>query len=315
MALRSIATGTVSFGMVSIPVKLYSATQASAAISFNLLHKKDGSRLKQQYVCQTCNDKVERDDMVKGYEFAKDQYVMLTPEELSALEEKSTQTIEISEFIPIEKIDPIYFEKPYFLGPDKGGDKAYKLLATTLENTGKAALARYAARGKQYLVLLRPKEGRLVMQQLMYADEVRSWEEVEVPTVEVKEAELKLAAQLVEATSNPAFEPEKYQDDVRTRVKELIEKKVAGQEITSAPAEQGKAQIIDIMEALKASLAKRAGGGEAAAGASEERRPAKRKDDAAPAAAAAVATAAVAVAQAGAAGAGERAPKRKASKK
>jgi len=315
MALRSIATGTVSFGMVSIPVKLYSATQASAAISFNLLHKKDGSRLKQQYTCQTCNEKVERDDMVKGYEFAKDQYVMLSPEELSALEEKSTQTIEISEFIPIDKIDPIYFEKPYFLGPDKGGDKAYTLLATTLENTGKAALARYAARGKQYLVLLRPKEGRLVMQQLMYADEVRSWEEVDVPKVEVKEAELKLAAQLVEATSNPAFEPEKYQDDVRTRVKELIDKKVAGQEITSAPAEQGKAQIIDIMEALKASLAKRAGAaGEAAgAGASEERRPAKRKDDAAPAAAAAVATAAVAVAQAGAAA--ERAPKKKASKK
>ncbi len=315
MALRSIATGTVSFGMVSIPVKLYSATQASAAISFNLLHKKDGSRLKQQYTCQTCNEKVERDDMVKGYEFAKDQYVMLSPEELSALEEKSTQTIEISEFIPIDKIDPIYFEKPYFLGPDKGGDKAYTLLATTLENTGKAALARYAARGKQYLVLLRPKQGRLVMQQLMYADEVRSWEEVDVPKVEVKEAELKLAAQLVEATSNPAFEPEKYQDDVRTRVKELIDKKVAGQEITSAPAEQGKAQIIDIMEALKASLAKRAGAaGEAAgAGASEERRPAKRKDDAAPAAAAAVATAAVAVAQAGAAA--ERAPKKKASKK
>jgi len=282
MALRSIATGTVSFGMVSIPVKLFSATQASAAISFNLLHKKDGSRLKQNYVCVACGEKVERDDMVKGYEFAKDQYVMLNPEELHALEEKSTQTIEISEFIPIEKIDPIYFDKPYYLGPDKGGDKAYTLLATTLDKTGRAALARYAARGKQYLVLLRPVEGRLVMQTLLYADEVRSWEEVEIPSVEVKDAELKLAAQLVDATSNEEFQPEKYQDDVKTRVKELIEKKVAGQEITAAPQEQGKAQIIDIMEALKASLAKRAGA--PAAEAEVERRPAKRKAEAAAAA-------------------------------
>ena len=254
MALRSIATGTVSFGMVSIPVKLYSATQASAAISFNLLHKKDGSRLKQQYVCQTCNEKVERDDMVKGYEFAKDQYVMLTPEELSALEEKSTQTIEISEFIPIEKIDPIYFEKPYFLGPDKGGDKAYTLLATTLEKTGKAALARYAARGKQYLVMVRPIEGGLALQQLYYADEVRTIKDVPINTAEVRPAELALAKQLIAQISAETFTPTQYEDDVKKRMLEAISRKVEGAGEVVTAEEQGSAQIIDIMEALKASL-------------------------------------------------------------
>src|SRR5262249_8041519 len=150
MGARAIASGTVSFGLVSIPIKVYSATQTQSAISFNLLHKGCGSRLKQQYLCQKEGTVVERDDMIKGYEFNK--------EELEALEEASTQSIEITEFVPIEKIDPIYFDKAYYLGPDKGGDKPYRLLAQAMKKVGRAALAKYAARGKQYLVMVRPVE-------------------------------------------------------------------------------------------------------------------------------------------------------------
>ena len=258
MPARAIASGTISFGLVSIPVKLFSASQPQSAISFNLLHKKCGSRLKQQYICSSDGEKVEREDMIKGFEFSKDKYVQFTPEELKAIEEKSTQSIEISEFIPIEKIDPIYYDKPYYLGPDKGGDKAYRLLAEVMNRTGRAALAKYAARGKQYLVLLRPVgEGRIVMQQLLYNDEIKPYSEVPIPAAEVKEAEVKLATQLVDQISNDHFQPEKYEDEVRKRLHELINKKVEGQDITEAPAETGKAQIIDLMEALKQSLGKK----------------------------------------------------------
>ena len=207
MPARSIATGTISFGLVTIPVKLYSATQPSAGVSFNLLHAKDGSRLKQQYVCAKDGEKVERDEMVKGYEFAKDQYVTFTAEELKVLEETASQAIEIAEFVPAEKVDPIYFDKAYYLGPDKGGDKAYRLLSEALRRSGKAALARYAARGKQYLVLIRPVEGRLVMQQLLYQDEVRSFAEVPVADVDLKEPELQLALRLIEQTASTEFNP------------------------------------------------------------------------------------------------------------
>src|SRR4249920_674780 len=174
MAARSIATLTVSFGLVSIPVKLYSATEASRAISFNMLHKGCGSRLKQQYLCIKEEVVVSREDTVKGYEFAKDQYVMFTPEELKALEETGTQTAEITEFVPIESVDPVFFDKAYYLGPDKGGAKPYALLTKALRESGRCALGRWAARGKQYIVMLRPVEEGLVMQQLMYATEVRS---------------------------------------------------------------------------------------------------------------------------------------------
>jgi DNA end-binding protein Ku len=285
MPARAIGSATVSFGMVSIPIKLYSATEAAAAITFHWLHKKDGSRLKQQYYCPQDNEVVARDDMVKGYEFAKDRYVTFTPDELKALEEEATQTVEINEFVPIDRIDPLYFDRPYYLGPDKGGDKAYRLLARAMQQTGRAALGRYAARGKQYLVMLRPVGDALVMQQLHYADEIRPRTEVPIGEGQVKEAELKLAVQLVEQISTDEFRPESYQDDVRQRVRSLIEKKVAGEEISVSPAEtrQG-AQIIDLMEALKASLTSRGapGRGESASpavtavAASEKRRPAKR---------------------------------------
>src|SRR5712672_4460144 len=173
MAARSIATLTVSFGLVSIPVKLFSATEASRAISFNLLHKGCGSRLRQQYICVKEEVPVPREDMVKGYEFAKDQYVMFSPDELKALEETGTQSAEVTEFVPIESIDPVFFDKAYYLAPDKFGAKPYALFARALRESKRCALGRWAARGEQYIVMIRPVDDGLVMQQLLYAGEVR----------------------------------------------------------------------------------------------------------------------------------------------
>ena len=265
MAPRSLATGTISFGLVSIPVRLYAATQPASHVSFNLLHAKDGSRLKQQYVCSNDGEIVPREDMVKGFEFAKDRYVTFTGEELKALEEIATQTIDIAEFVPASEVDPVYFDKAYHLGPDKGGGRAYKLLTEALERSGKAALARYAARGKQYLVLIRPAKGRLVMQQLYYADEVRPADEVPVDDADVKDGEIQLALQLIEQRASDAFRPEQYEDTVKLRTLEAIERKVQGQEIqvTAPAAPQG--EVIDIMEALKASLQASQGAGPEAA--------------------------------------------------
>jgi DNA end-binding protein Ku len=268
MAPRSVATGTISFGLVSIPIRLYPATQPASQVSFNLLHAKDGSRLRQQYVCAQDGEKVERDDMVKGFEFAKDRYVTFNAAELKALEELSTQTIDIAEFVPASEVDPVFYDRAYHLGPDKGGARAYRLLAEALARAGKAALARYAARGKQYLVLIRPARGRLVMQQLYYADEIRPAEEIPIDAVEVKDSEVQLALQLIEQTTSDGFHPERYQDAVRQRTLEAIERKVAGQEIqVSAPAEP-RGEVIDIMAALKASLDAAGGAGRGAAPAS-----------------------------------------------
>ena len=258
MAARSIASLTVSFGLVSIPVKLYSATEASQAISFNLLHKACGSRLKQQYICIKEDVPVARDDMVKGYEFAKDQYVIFTPEELKAMEEAGTHMAEITEFVPLEAIDPVYFDKAYYLAPDKGGAKPYALLASALRESKRCALGRWAARGKQYIVMIRPVEDGLVMQQLLYAGEVRAMKELEIPKTEVKPAELKLAQQLIEAQASETFDPSSYTDEVAARIEAAVEKKVEGQEITLAEAPEGGAQVIDLMEALRASLEKKA---------------------------------------------------------
>jgi DNA end-binding protein Ku len=254
MPARAIGTATISFGLVSVPVNLYSSYESKANISFNMLHKKCGTRLKQQYICPKDNEIVTRDQTVKGYEISKDHYVVLTPEELKALEEKATETIDINEFVPLAKVDREFVEKTYYLGPDKGGDRAYRLLAAALDETGRAALGQYAARGQQHLVLLRPLNGVIVMEQLHYADELRATTEVEVPEGTVKPAELSLAKQLIEQSASDDFVPEKYKDTVRERQLEAIEAKVQGQEITEeAPAERG-GKIIDLMEALKQSL-------------------------------------------------------------
>jgi DNA end-binding protein Ku len=260
MAARSIASLTISFGMVSIPVKLFSATEASRAISFNLLHKACGSRLKQQYICAKEDVVVPREDMAKGYEFAKDQYVMFSPEELKALEETGTHTAEITEFVPLKTVDPVYFDKAYYLGPDKGGAKPYALLARALRDSGRCALGRWAARGKQYIVMIRPIEDLvegLVMQQLLYAGEVRPMREIDIPKTEVKAAELKLAQQLIEQQASDKFDPALYKDEVRDRIETAVQKKVEGQEITATEQPETGARVIDLMEALRASLEKK----------------------------------------------------------
>ena len=278
MAARSIASLTVSFGLVSIPVKLYSATDSRGGISFNLVHKDCGSRLRQQYICIKENVVVERADMVKGYEFAKDQYVTFTPEELKQLEEESTGTVEITEFVPDEKIDSIYYDKTYFLAPDKGGAKPYALLTEGMRQTGRCALARWAARGKQYLVQLRPAADGLVMQQLLYSDEVRPMSEIEIQKADVKDAELKLAVKLIEQISADTFNPKSYEDEVRKRIEAAVEKKIQGQEISVSPstAEGKGGQVIDLMEALRASLDKAGSKRAEPAVKGEQRKPPKR---------------------------------------
>jgi len=258
MAPRSIASLTVSFGLVSIPVKLFSATEAGHAISFNLLHKTCHSRLKQQYICAKEEVVVPREDMVKGYEFAKEQYVVFAPDELKAMDEAGTHSAEIAEFVPIESIDPVYFDKAYYIAPDKGGAKPYALFARALRDSKRCAIGRWAARGKQYIVMIRPVAEGLVMQQLLYAGEVRALSEIEIPKGEVKEAELKLAQQLIEQQSTDKFDPAPYVDDVRTRIEAAVQKKVEGQEFTMAEAPEGGAQVIDLMEALRASLERKA---------------------------------------------------------
>jgi DNA end-binding protein Ku len=257
-APRSIGSLTISFGLVAIPVKVFSATQSGNAISFNLLHKTCGSRLKQQYLCQKEGVVVERDDMVKGYEFAKDQYVRFSPEEIKALEEVGTHSVDISEFVPIESIDPVYFDKTYYLAPDKGAGKPYALLTEALRQAGRCAIGHWAARGKGYLVVLRPIGDVLAMQQLHYATDVRRASEVEIPKPEVKPAELKLAQQLIDQQTAETFDPDAFRDEVRSRIEAAIQKKVEqGQEISvTETAPPGEGKVIDLMEALRASLQK-----------------------------------------------------------
>jgi DNA end-binding protein Ku len=257
MPPRSLASATISFGLVSVPVNLFSSSESSASISFNMLHAKCGSRLKQQYVCASEGTVVEKDEVTKGYEFSKGQYVRFTAEEIKALDEKATNAIDIAEFVPLAVVDRIYLEKVYYLGAGKGGERAYRLLAAALADTGRAALGQYSARGKQYLVLLRPMGDILVMEQLHYHGELKSADDVPRPEVTIKEAELALARQLIEQASVDEFRPENYRDTVRDRILEAIQQKVEGQEITATPAEAPQTKIIDLMDALKASLAKR----------------------------------------------------------
>jgi DNA end-binding protein Ku len=254
MAARALASATISFGLVSIPVKLFTTSESGASLSFNWLHT-CGSRVKQQYWCPKDERVAPREELVKGYEFSKGQYVTFTPEELRALEEAGSETIEIQEFLPLAKVDPLFYERAYYLGPDKGGAKPYRLLAEAMRRSGRAAIASWAARGKQYLVLIRPFEDGLVLQQLRYADEVKSFQEVDRGDASVKSAEVDLAMQLVEQIGGEEFRPERYHDAVRERIETAIRRKVEGQEaITVESPAPAEAQIIDLMEALRASL-------------------------------------------------------------
>ena len=254
MAARPLASATVSFGLVSIPIKLYPTADSSKTIHLNRLHKKCGGRMKQQYYCPADDEVVPNEDMVKGYEFSKGQYVLFSDDEVKALNVKSTETIEITEFVQIDQVDPLYFEKAYYLGPNKGGERPYKLLADAMRTMGRCAVAKYAARGKQYLVLLRPYKDGLLMEQLHHHDELRPFEDVPGSDVDIADAELELAKQLVDQITSEKFEPEKYHDEVREKMEGMIQDKVEGKEISALPTEEPKAQIVDLMQALKASL-------------------------------------------------------------
>jgi DNA end-binding protein Ku len=255
MAARAIASGTISFGLVSIPVKVFTATSPQK-VRFNMLEEKTGARLKQQYLSAASGEVVERDQTVKGYEYARGQFVVLSEEELKALEADRTNTMDIVEFVPLEAVDMIQVEKTYYLGPDKGGDKAYKLLSQAMKRKDRVAVGRWAARGKEQLVLIRPYRDGLMLHQLFYADEVRAYADVDKGAeFSFPEVEMDLADKLIDQLTVEDFDASKYEDSYTTRVKQLIDQKVAGQEIHIAP-EAPKAQIIDLFEALKQSLDK-----------------------------------------------------------
>jgi DNA end-binding protein Ku len=278
MAARSIGSGTISFGLVSIPVRLFVATSPKQ-LSFNMLHRECGSRIKQQLYCPRDERVVERSEIVKGYEFQKDRYVTFADEELKALEAEANRSIDIHEFVPLASVDPVYFENTHYLGPDKGAEKAYHLLADTMRDTGKVALAQFVHHGKEHLVVIRPFEGGLALHSMYYADEVRPIADVDLggsPTLRAGETEL--ARRLVDQLSTDEFHPERYKDEYRDRLEEVVAKKVKGEEVTAAEPEPAKAQVIDLMEALKASLSRRGGAaGERKAAAEAAEAPARRQ--------------------------------------
>jgi DNA end-binding protein Ku len=258
MAARTRASASISFGLVTIPVGVYPAVNGSAGISFHLLHKKDGVRLRQQFVCPQDGEVVPPAERVKGYEFEKGRQVTLTDEELRALDQEATQGIEVQEFVPLASVDPRYFERADYLGPGKGGERAFALFVRALEEMGMAAVAQYASRGKDYLVLLRAADHRIVMHQLFHADEVRPIDEVPVSDSPVKAAELALARDLVSRLASERFDPGRYEDHVRQRIRKLIGSKVEGREVRESETAPPRAKVVDLMEALKASLEKRA---------------------------------------------------------
>jgi DNA end-binding protein Ku len=260
MPARSIGSGTISFGLVSIPVRVYVATHSEQP-SFNLLHAECGSRIKQQTFCPRCERVVERKDLVRGYAVGKTDYVRFTDEELKAIETAASSAIEIQEFVPLEQVDPIYFASTHYLGPDRGGEKAYRLLAETMRKAGQVALAQRVARGKEHLVLIRPFDDGLALHELYYADEIRPFSEVDRGgDVKVRPAEIDLAKRLLADLAGERFAPEAYRDHYRERLQEIVDRKVAGEEVTSAVAPSEAPQVIDLMEALKRSLAEGRGG-------------------------------------------------------
>jgi DNA end-binding protein Ku len=269
MAARAIGTSTIAFGLVSLPVKLYSTGESSRKISFNMVHRECGTRVRQQYVCPTDDVVVPREDMAKGYEFAKGQFVLFDEDELKVVEAPKSDSIDIVSFVPAEQVDRLYFNKAYYLGPDKGGGRAYRLLSAALRESGRVAIAKQATRGKEYLVMIRPHDEGLLLEQLYYSEELRSFDEVPREEGEVNEAELKLAMQLIEQAASEEFDPSAYHDEVYDKTMELIQKKVDGQQITAAPVEESKTQIIDLMAALKASIAE----------SGTERKPATRAEE------------------------------------
>jgi DNA end-binding protein Ku len=241
---------------VAIPVKLYSATVSSERLSFNLLRQRDGSRVKQQYVAVNDGELVERSEMTKGYEFAKGQYVMFSAAELKELEDQTTHSIDITQFVPLQSVDPLYFDGTYLLTPDKGGAKPYSLLATALKEAKQCAIGRWISRGREHIVLLRPMDDGLAMHQLHFKAEVRTMKELGIEAGTVTVPELKLANQLIDQLAAKKFDPNEYQDEHRARVEAAIQRKIDGKEVSlaEAPEQPGGSNVVDLMEALKASL-------------------------------------------------------------
>jgi DNA end-binding protein Ku len=253
MPARATSSGTLSFGLVSIPFKIYTAASAEG-VKFHQLHDKCGNRIKYQVYCPTDDEVVERSDLVKGYEYAKGQYVRFEGDELKALEEEKTHNLEIIEFVPLDTVDFVYIEKSYYLGPDKGGHKAYRLLSEAMQETGRVALGHHIARGKSHLVLVRPYKDGLMMHQVFYSNEVRDFGDIDIgDDVAFKDTETEMARQLIEQLSVDRFEPDKFRDEFRARVLQAVEEKIAGHQITTTP-EAPQAKVIDLFEALKASV-------------------------------------------------------------
>lgn len=251
-----MSSGTISFGLVNIPVKVFSASESGGKISFNQLHADKKIRLKQQMIDPETGEAVPREKIVKGYEYAKDQYVIVGEDELEKLELATSRAMEITEFVPLATVDPLYFDNGYYLGPDKGAERAYKLLAAALADTQQAAVARYVSRGKQNLILLRPKDGAIVMQQLHYDDEVRKLGDIPIPDASITDAELGLAKQFISALAQPKFDVSKYKDEYREKLRAMLDAKVKGEAVDLTPMPAPQARVVDLMEALKASLAR-----------------------------------------------------------
>ena len=252
---RPIWSGAISFGLVNVPVKVFSAT-SSKDVRFHQLDGKSKSRIKQKRVSVATGEEVPYEDLVKAYEIAPESYVTITPEELDALDPKATKTIDIEDFVDLDQIDPVYYERPYYLVPDKGGQKAYALLRNAMRETNKVGIARVVLRTKQYLAAIRPKDDALVMETMLFADEVNPLDELDLPgpDVDVTDREEKMARALIDSLTTD-FEPAKYRDEYRERVLQLIEQKASGQEIVVEDAAEEAPRVVDLMAALEASLA------------------------------------------------------------
>jgi DNA end-binding protein Ku len=258
---RSIWRGAISFGLVNVPVKLYSAV-SKKTVRFNQLHEKDGSRIQLKRFCAEEDNEVPYEEIVKGYEISPGRYVVITPEELEALDPKKTRTIDIEDFVDLDEIDPLFYEHPYYLAPDTGASKPYKLLLEALKQTNKVAIARVVIRTKEYLTAIRPAGDVLTMETMLFADELIDPDGLdELPDEDVRatEREVDMARQLIESLAT-GFEPEKYRDEYRERVLELIEQKASGAEIAMPAEPEEPAAVPDLMAALEASLAAAKGG-------------------------------------------------------
>ena len=269
---RPIWSGAISFGLVNVPVKLFTAVDRKT-VRFNQLNSKTGTRIAQKRVDPETGEEVPYEDLVKGYEISKGRYVVIDPEELDALEPRKTRMIDIEDFVDLDEIDPVFYDHPYYLAPGTGAEKAYKLLLEAMRETGKVAIGRVVIRTKEYLVALRPLDDVLAMSTMLFPDEVVPPEKLDVELdakVTAGEKELKMARQLIESLSGP-WEPEKYHDEYRERILELIEQKAAGKEIAVQPEEADTAPVPDLMAALEASIAA------AKEGASKPKKAAKKK--------------------------------------